>query len=167
MSNNPDKLITHINAIKKLVPKIPTFVAASAERMKDANFSAQGFIANGTAKRWKARNKETRRTEGKRILHSTGLMQNSVRTTVNGRTTTIGIDGGKVPYAKLHNNGGRVVQHVRPHHRKHPKTGKRHQVRGFARKISMPQRQFLGFSPDILEGARRDIKNELERILKQ
>lgn len=167
MSNKPEKLLAHIHAVKKLVGKIPVYVAASAERMKDANFSAQGFVTNGTAHRWKARAKETRRSSGKRVLHATGLMQQSVRTTVNGRTATIGIDGGKVPYAKLHNYGGRVVQHVKPHHRKHPKTGRRHQVRGFARKIAMPQRQFLGFSPDILKSAERDIKKELERILKQ
>lgn len=37
------------------------------------------------------------------------------------------------------------------------KTGQCHQVRAFSRKIAMPKRQFLGFSPDILKIAQREV----------
>jgi hypothetical protein len=56
----------------------------------------------------------------------------------------------KVPYARIHNEGGRIrgIQYVRPY--THPNLlGKgRTQVRGHARKVdfSMPRRQFIGVS---------------------
>lgn len=39
---------------------VPVYLAVAWERMKDANFSAQGFVRGGTANpRWPPRKKET------------------------------------------------------------------------------------------------------------
>lgn len=61
---------------------VPAYIAVAWERMKDANFSAQGFVRGGSAApRWDKRKKETPRTSGKRILHATGTLQASVHFT--------------------------------------------------------------------------------------
>ena len=61
---------------------VPAYIAVAWERMKDANFSAQGFVRGGSAvPRWDKRKKETPRSSGKRILHSTGTLQASVHFT--------------------------------------------------------------------------------------
>lgn len=154
-------------AIQKLKKQVPAFVAGAAEKMKDANFSAEGFVSGGSAKpRWAKRKAETRRSSGKRILHSTGYMQSNVRAKAALNQVRVGADLSKVPYAKLHNEGGRVVQYVRAHHRKHWKTGKRYQVQPYARWITMPQRKFLGYSPDIEKIVKKELDYELKRILK-
>ncbi|MDE5575494.1 MAG: phage virion morphogenesis protein [Bacteroidales bacterium] len=152
--------------IEQLVKKLPKFVAGAAEKMKDANFSAQGFISNGSATKWPKRKKETAKTAGKRILHQTGLLQNSVKAHPLADHVRVGVDLGKVPYAKIHNEGGNVVQHIKPHHRKHPKSGKRYQVKAFARKVRYPQRKYLGFSPDIIKATDRELKYQLDKIMK-
>lgn len=133
--------------------------------MKDANFSAQGFISNGKASKWKKRKKESAKTAGKRILHNTGLLQNSVKAHALADHIKVGVDLGKVPYAKVHNEGGNIVQYVRPHRRKHPKTGKRYQVKVFSRKLRYPKRQYLGFAPDIIKITERELQYQLNKIM--
>jgi len=153
--------------IQTLKKKIPAFVAGAAEKMKDTNFSAQGFVRGGTAHpKWKKRQKETKRTAGKRILSGTGYLQSNVKAKASSKQVRTGIDLSKVPYAKLHNEGGRVIQHVRAHQRKHPKTGHRYQVRAHSRKINMPQRKYLGYSPDIEKIAKKELDYNLKKILK-
>ena len=41
--------------IEQLVKKLPKYVAGAAEKMKDANFPAQGIVSNGKASKWKKR----------------------------------------------------------------------------------------------------------------
>lgn len=153
--------------IQKLKKKIPAFVAGAAEKMKDANFSAQGFVHGGSARpKWKKRRKETRRTAGKRILSGTGYLQGNVKAKASPTQVRTGVDLSKVPYAQIHNEGGRVIQHVRAHHRTHPKTGRRYQVKAHSRKINMPQRKYLGYSPDIEKIVKKELDYNLKKILK-
>lgn len=160
----------------RLPRKISVYIAGAAEKMKDANFSAGGFITNGvTRPRWKKRRVETRRSRGKRVLFDTGTLQNSVKSKALADRVSVGVDLTKVPYAKAHNEGGRIIQHVRPFTRKRKqatniKTRRRvltggQQVRGFVRRINMPKRQFLGYSPDIIKIADKDIQREINKIL--
>ncbi len=154
-------------AIEKLKKQTPGFVAGAAEKMKDASFSAEGFVVGGSARpKWAKRKVETRRSSGKRILHSTGYMQSNVKAKASVKQVRVGADLSKVPYARLHNEGGRVIQYVRAHHRKHWKTGKRYQVQPYARRITMPERKFLGYSPDIEKIVKKELDYELKRILK-
>lgn len=154
-----------LRKVEELKSKIPKYVAGAAEKMKDANFSAQGFVENGNARpRWKKRKRETRLTQGRRILHGNGTMQDSVKVNALSDRIKVGVGLGYVPYAKLHNEGGNIIQQVRAHTRKHYKTGKRHQVRGFSRKMVMPQRKYLGYSPDIFKISDREISYQLRKI---
>lgn len=132
---------------------VPAYIAVAWERMKDANFSAQGFVRGGSAApRWDKRKKETPRTSGKRILLTPGAGQ--VRAWV---------DLGKVPYARIHNEGGRVSQYVRPFSR--VIQGRKQQVSGFFRRATYPRRQYLGISPDIFVSAHKDIAYAIRRAL--
>ena len=139
---------------------VPVYLAVAWERMKDANFSAQGFVRGGTANpRWPPRKKETHLSKGKRILHSTGLLQNSVRFTPGNSQVRGWVDLGKVPYARVHNEGGAVRQNVRPFSRR--TRGGTVQVRGFSRTLKFPARQYLGPSPDIFKAAQKDIADDV------
>lgn len=114
---------------------VPAYIAVAWERMKDANFSAQGFVRGGSAApRWDKRKKETPRTSGKRILHATGTLQASVHFTPGAGQVRAWVDLGKIPYARIHNEGGRVSQ-------------------------------YLGISPDIFVSAHKDIAYAIRRAL--
>lgn len=166
IKNLSSDLQEKIRKVRQIEKKVPRYMAGAAEKMKDANFSAQGFVENGTVRpRWKKRSKENHLTRGRRILHGTGTLQNSVKAKALSDRITVGVDLSKVPYAKIHNEGGRVIQYVRPHVRRHWKTKKRYQVRGFARKITMPQRKFLGYSPDLIKIVKRQLDYEFKKIL--
>lgn len=156
-----------LDDVRRLQKKIPRFVAGAAEKMKDANFSAEGFVQNGTPRpRWKKRERETRLTRGRRVLYGSGNLQNNVKAKALADRVNVGVDLSKVPYARVHNEGGRFVQHVKAHARLYRKTGKRHQVRGFSRVMNMPRRKYLGYSPDIFKIAEKDTRHEFDRIFK-
>ncbi len=82
----------------------------------------------------------------------------------------------KVPYARIHNEGGRVSQYVRPFSRRlvspNRNTGsvgkpsrRGHPVAGFFRRATYPRRQYLGISPDIFVSAHKDIAYAIRRAL--
>lgn len=156
---------------------VPAYIAVAWERMKDANFSAQGFVRGGSAApRWDKRKKETPRTSGKRILHATGTLQASVHFTPGAGQVRAWVDLGKVPYARIHNEGGRVSQYVRPFSRRLVSPNRNagsvgkpsrrgHPVAGFFRRATYPRRQYLGISPDIFVSAHKDIAYAIRRAL--
>lgn len=154
--------------VKRFLAKdFPKFVAGAAERIKDASFSAQGFVVNGSPRpRWAKRSRETSRSQGKRVLHATGILQSSVKAQVQGVNVAIGVDVGLVPYARVLGEGGRIQQYVKPHHRKNPRGGKRIQVRGFSRRLTYPARPYIGYSPDIFRSAERDAKPMFDKIFR-
>jgi len=153
-----------MEVLKKNVLK---YFAVAAEDMTHANFSAQGFVVNGSASsKWKKRKKETSRTQGKRILSATGYLEENVKAKALESHVKVGVDLTKVPYAQVHNEGGRITQHVRAHQRTNSKTGKRYQLKPHSRKINMPQRKFLGYAPDIEKKALKNIGREMDKIFK-
>lgn len=107
--------------------------------------------------------KRTPRTSGKRILHATGTLQASVHFTPGAGQVRAWVDLGKVPYARIHNEGGRVSQYVRPFSR--VIRGRKQQVSGFFRRATYPRRQYLGISPDIFVSAHKDIAYAIRRAL--
>lgn len=165
LQNFPADLLEKQARFHQLAKKIPKYIAGAADKMKDANFAAQGFITNGKADRWPPRKTETTRSQGKRILHGVGTLQNSVKAQPLADHVRVGVDLGKVPYARIHNEGGAIIQYVKPHTRQHPRSGKRHQVKSFARKARYPKRQYLGFTPDIITIAEREIRYQIDKIM--
>jgi phage gpG-like protein len=153
--------------MESLKKKILHLIAGAAEKMKDANFSAQGFVVNGAAHpKWKKRKKETSRSKGKRILSGTGYLQENVKAKALKDHVRVGVDLDKVPYAKIHNEGGEITQHVQVHTRRNKKTGKAFSVKAHDRHLNMPQRKFLGYSSDIEKIALKEIDFEIKKIFK-
>lgn len=162
-----EDLLRKASQVKKLNAQIPAFVAGAAEKMKDANFAAEGFVQNGSANpKWPKRRRETRRSTGKRILHGSGHMQNNVKAKTLADRVHVGVDLSKVPYAQIHDEGGKINQSVKAHSRKHYKTGKRYSVRAHNRTLDMPQRKFLGYTPDIDKITDKEIKYQMDKIFK-
>ena len=50
--------------VRRLQKKIPRYVAAAAEKMKDANFSAQGFVENGSTRPRGKKSKREKHADG-------------------------------------------------------------------------------------------------------
>lgn len=162
-----EDLLRKATQVRRLNAKIPGYVAGAAEKMKDANFSAEGFVQNSSANpRWPKRKKETKKTSGKKILHGTGYMQNNVKAKAMADRVSVGVDLSKVPYAQVHNEGGELQQRVKTHTRKHHKTGKRMVVKSHSRRIVMPERRYLGYVPDIEKITDKEVKFEMDRIFK-
>lgn len=134
----------HAAEVNRMMQAAPRIIAGAAMKMKDANFSAQGFIENGSvANPWPRRKKETTRTQGKRVLHGIGTMQDSVKSRIAGKRISLGVDLAKVPYAQIHNEGGKA---------------------GRGLKAEMPERKYLGYTIDIEKITEREIAFRLDRI---
>lgn len=113
-------------------------VEAAAMKFVDDNFARQGWEGNP----WK----ESTGT----ILVKSGDLRSGFRSQLGYGEVRI---YNEVPYAKIHNEGFRGVQYVKPHSRgRHAKAGKGlrlktggSQVKGFARRMNMPRRQFAPY----------------------
>ncbi len=146
---------------RAITKDLPNYIGTEAVRFFKDSFNRQGFIDKGGVQKWKARSPKAKRNKGRKILIDRAVLKRSIRiTNKSNNSVTVGTN---VPYAKVHNEGFRGVQHVRPHKRvatvkakwKNSYTGRnvtirgrgrRHNVRGFGRRMNMPQRQFIGQS---------------------
>lgn len=152
-------------AYRKFQRKIPRRIAGTATSFFKDNFRRQGFPqGRGRFDRWPRRKPGTRRDSGRAILVDSGNLKRSVRKqTVRQGYVTVGTD---VPYAAIHNQGGRISgqQRVREHTRR-TRTG-RTTVQAHTRNvdIQMPQRQFMGNSQALNTRLRRMILQELRKV---
>ena len=90
--------------------------------------------------------RRTAKPTGSTLVESGNLM-NSIRPSeVSESRVVISAGNDKVPYARVHNEGG--IQYVRPHHRTSSK-GKRYQVRGYSYKAW--RRQFMGDAKELMD----------------
>ena len=162
-----------LDQLTKLYPRLPKLAGVVAVNFSKERFRSQNWIDN-TSKPWQARK---RLDKGKRgALIKSGRLKRSIRlisTTQN--SATIGSD---VPYAQIHNEGGRVnvTQNVSSHNRKahsrrrkgRNESVKAHQVQAHSRKVNftMPQRQFLGNSTVLDRQIEQTLTAELIRVMK-
>lgn len=103
----------------------------------DRNFERKAFFG----KRWKPRRYHNPKGT---LLMVTGAMRRSIKAheTDHGVRFT-----SNVPYASIHNEGGRGLKPVKAHYRR-TKSGKTASVKAHMRRFDMPQRQFIGDGPD-------------------
>jgi len=161
-----------LDKLTKLYPRLPKIAGVVAVNFSKERFRSQNWLDN-TTKPWKSRK---RNTKGRGTLIKSGRLKRSirlVRTTPN--SATIGTD---VPYAQIHNEGGRinVTQSVSAHSRKahsrrrkgRKETVKEHTVKAHSRKINfiMPRRQFMGTSAVLDKKIERTLTAEIMRALK-
>ena len=103
----------------------------------DRNFERKAFFS----KRWTPRRYHNPKGT---LLMVTGALRRSVKAheTDHGVRFT-----SNVPYATIHNEGGRGLKPVKAHYRR-TKSGKTASVKAHMRRFDMPQRQFIGDGPD-------------------
>lgn len=99
----------------------------------DKNFDRKAFFT----KKWKRRAYPNAKGS---LLMVTGTMRRSVKAEVKGNGVRF---SSAVPYAAIHNEGGKGTKQVRQHSRT-SKKGKQCTVKAHTRKFNMPQRQFVG-----------------------
>ena len=104
----------------------------------DRNFTRKAFFTQ----RWKPRKDPNARGS---LLIVTAALRRSIKSqeTANGVRFT-----SEVPYATVHNEGGKGQKHVRAHQRRTP-SGKVANVKAHTRRFDIPQRQFIGDSPEV------------------
>lgn len=99
----------------------------------DKNFDRKAFFT----KKWKQRANPNAKGS---LLMVTGTMRRSVKAEVKGNGVRF---SSAVPYAAIHNEGGKGTKQIRQHART-SKKGKQYTVRAHTRKFTMPKRQFVG-----------------------
>lgn len=106
--------------------------------MFDNNFREQGFFGN----KWVATKVSKTNKAGKKgsILIVTGALRRSIRSHIRGNSVVF---TSHLPYASVHNEGGKGSVTVRRHTRTSNK-GRSYDVRSHERATNIPQRQFIG-----------------------
>lgn len=126
-------------------------------------FKAQGWIDESFQK-WPKRADSKGRNKNRSLLVFTGRLRRSLRKQVKGQDI---IFSTTVPYAQIHNEGGRIKKdvRVRPYTRK--RRGKAEKVKGHNRQVDtqMPQRQFMGGSAFADRRIVKNIERELKKLL--
>lgn len=139
-------------------------IAAEAVNFAKDNFRAQGFQDTpGAPTPWRPRSRRAPRNRGRAILIDTGALRRSVRVIrIQGQRIYI---GSSMPYAAIHNEGGRIqgTFSVRAHQRR----GRA--VRAHQRTVNfyMPRRRFIGPSAELNRRLRRHINLSILKIFRR
>lgn len=141
-----DFIIT-LDNITKALDSLPKRISVLAVNFSKERFVKQNWIDSSTHD-WKPRSRARRggkRRQKGAILVDSGRLKRSIRkVSVSKDRVIIGTD---VPYAQVHNDGFQGTVSVKPHRRK--RDGKKIYVRAHSRRMSMPQRRFLGDSQEL------------------
>lgn len=142
------KFLKDLKDISTTVKQLPTQLGAESVRFSKERFVQQNWMDNSTES-WKKRNTlsgESKRRRSRHTLVDTGNLKKSIR--VIGVSQNHVLIGTEVPYAQIHNEGGKIqgTQKVKAHVR--TRKGRKHTVGSHSRKVNyqIPKRQFLGES---------------------
>lgn len=162
-----------LDQLTKLYPRLPRMAGVVAVNFSKERFRSQNWLSS-TSKPWQSRKRQIKGKRG--VLIRSGRLKRSIRIVMTSHNSvTIGTD---VPYAQIHNEGGRVnvTQNVSSHNRKahsrrrkgRKESVKAHQVQAHNRKVNfiIPQRQFLGNSTVLDRQIEQTLNNELIRVIK-
>jgi glutamate dehydrogenase/leucine dehydrogenase len=97
--------------IMKDITELPSdlaWIGVEGVKFVQGNFDKGGFDTGAGVEVWASRKRETSRSAGKNVLSDRRHLRNGIRYDVQGDTVQVGVDGKKLPYAKLHNEGGTV-----------------------------------------------------------
>lgn len=111
MENNVDAIFKKAAQVEAIVKNFADMAGGKTLRFIDGNFAAQGY-QGAIFKPWEIRKKETKKTKGKNILSG---MTYKLRRGFNYGEVVPGEVRvyNNVPYAKIHNTGGRIQHHAR------------------------------------------------------
>lgn len=168
--------INKLNAVQKAVKRLPKIVGNEAVLFSKQRFQQTNWIGD-TTENWKKRKPgwvvESKESSRRNVLTGpgSGRLRKSIRVvSENSEKVVIGTD---VPYASIHNTGGRYTanQRVRSHKRKEHRRGlstvRATTVKGYSRTlhINMPKRQFIGNSSYLTKRMIRIASAELNKVL--
>lgn len=129
----------------------------------DRNFERKAFFT----KKWKKRANPDAKGS---LLIVTGTLRRSIKSEVKGNGVRF---TSAVPYAQIHNEGGKGQKPVKGHTRR-SKKGKVYRVRAHTRNFQMPQRQFVGDgkrTQEIIKGVINDnladFDTQITKLLRQ
>ena len=163
----------HIKVSKELQRRINRMIRLTLSDFKvealeqfDRNFEREAFFNQKWARR--KYNDDTSRG----LLVDTGALRRSITGHLTSHRSVV-IES-TVPYARKHNYGFVGVEYVRPFRRKRlnaseVKSRKQikvggHNVRGFARKVRFPRRQFIGMHPELEKALRAIFESNVADI---
>lgn len=162
-----------LDKLSKLYKKFPEMAAIEAVNFSKERFVRKNWVDKSVIK-WKPRKKspewhsaaQKRAASKGSLMVKSGRLKRSIRKiTVTRNSVTIGTD---VPYAEAHNEGAVINQviNIRSHTRK--RKGRTSTVRAHKRKrkITLPERRFLGESAILLRRIERLVEREIKDILK-
>jgi phage gpG-like protein len=166
MSNgSQNEVPDFLGMAKKMKRDVRRYVRVYCLKWFDDSFQNQGFT-DGSFVAWEKRKEPDHRVGGA-ILENTTYLRKSLEVMSEDNDSTE--FGTTVPYAGLHNNGGRlrVIQYVRAHTR--TRKGKREQVQAHSRKIDtkFPKRQFIGHSEKMMSEMDLWLVKEIEKRFKE
>jgi len=162
-----------LKRLSQLYRKFPEMAAIEA-----VNFSKERFVRKNwvdkTVTAWKARkpspewHSEAQKKAAARgsLMVKSGRLKRSIRKIkVTRNSVTIGTD---VPYAEPHNEGAVINQtiNVRTHSRKRKGRSETVKAHRRKRKITLPERRFIGESAILLRRVERLVQREINEILK-
>lgn len=115
----------------------------------DRNFERKAFFT----RKWKPRRINRRGS----LLIVTGALRRSIKAEVKGNGVAF---TSNVPYAVAHNEGLSGSMSIKAHSRR--SGGKVHSVRAHQRRVSLPERRFIGDSPQTQKIIRSVIEDNLK-----
>lgn len=158
--NNIDKILQA--KLQRAISRLPALLVNEAVNWSKNNFTRQGFPGK-SFERWPARKAGSKRNAGRALLVNTARLKRSIRPISTGNLrASFGTD---VPYARAHNYGFKGTVNVKQHKRAkfgtiRVSTGKSAQpfknkrtitgtgtVKAHQRKMNLPRRRFIGYSP--------------------
>ena len=168
-----DAIARITETVRTLSPKIGN---EAVNFFKD-NFRKQGW-QGATFQPWPKRKHETKKSKGRPILIQSGAMERGIQVKeATEESTTVGTDG-NIPYSRIHNEGGQIVQAARSETfvRNRLKKGARKgrfasgvtTGQGFTFKeriINIPQRQYMGDSPVLRDRIEKIAIEELKKAI--
>lgn len=159
--------------LRQLFNDIPRIMGVQAVEFTRKNFERQGMIRNGALSKWAKRIDGTPRNSRK-ILSDRNNLEDSIRYRIIGRLqVAFGVDGRKVPYAQIHNEGGTIK--VTPQMKKYfwamySETGDdfwKHLALTKKTVIEIPKREYLAVTPDLEKNIERELNKRMDRIFKK
>ena len=175
--NELNEYVRLLERLNRTYKNFPNKAATLAVNFTKERFNAQNWVDNRTEP-WKPRkfNKGSKRRRARKILVDKARLLRSVRkVSVTKDSAIIGTD---VPYAKIHNDGGKyrgnvtVKEHTRKRGRRSSRTGRyqtgKIKVSSHTRKMrwNMPRRQFIGPSAVLDKRIERMMTADINKVLK-
>lgn len=167
------EFLAKLNRLSKLYRKFPEMAAIEA-----VNFSKERFVRKNWVDKsvtaWKARkaSPEWHSEEQKKaaargsLMVKSGRLKRSIRKIkVTRNSVTIGTD---VPYAEAHNEGAVINTSVNVKQHSRKRKGRTETVKAHRRKrkITLPERRFIGESAILLRRVERLVQREITEILR-